>query len=83
MSRSGSNSGISRREALKRGAAVAGAAVWVAPTVQALSMSAASAATPSGAGDGGGVGGSKRATTRGKGTGIVQSGGRANEHAGG
>ena len=69
-------SGITRRQALKRGAAVAGTAMWVAPTVQALTMSAASAASPSGAG-------SNRATSRGKGTGVVQSGGQANENAGG
>lgn len=37
-----------RRQALKRGAAVAGAAVWVTPVVQALRMSPASAARPSG-----------------------------------
>ena len=79
MESSGSDSGITRRQALKRGAVAAGTAVWVAPAVQALTMNAASAASPSG----GGVGGSNRATTRGKGTGIIQSGGQANEHAGG
>ena len=37
-----------RREALKRGALVAGTAVWVTPVVQALAMSQASAQQPSG-----------------------------------
>ena len=80
--------GITRRQALKRGAAVAGAAVWVAPTVQALTMSAASAQTPSGSGgtvgaNAGGNGKAKKSKSHGKGTGIIQSGGRANENAGG
>lgn len=39
--------GMSRRDALKRGAIVGGA-VWVVPAVHALSMSSASAQAPSG-----------------------------------
>jgi hypothetical protein len=39
--------GISRRDALKKGAVIASAA-WVVPAVQALSMSSASADGPSG-----------------------------------
>lgn len=41
------DSGLSRREALKRGAVVAGAA-WIAPAVMALPLSSASADSPSG-----------------------------------
>lgn len=51
---------LTRRQALKRGAAVAGATLWVAPVVQALSVSPASADRPSGGGgrvDGGRKGG--------------------------
>lgn len=40
--------GMSRREALKRGAVVAGTTLWVAPVVQALTVSPASAQRPSG-----------------------------------
>ena len=44
--------GISRRDALKKGAVIASAA-WVVPAVQALSMSSASADSPSGSGKSG------------------------------
>lgn len=44
--------GISRRDALKKGAVIASAA-WVVPAVQALSMSSASADSPSGRGNSG------------------------------
>lgn len=40
--------GMSRREALRRGAVVAGTAMWVTPVLQVLSMSSASAQQPSG-----------------------------------
>lgn len=76
MGESEAGAGITRRQALKRGAVVAGTAAWVAPLVQTLAMSPASAAQPSGAGVRRGRGG-------GKGTGIVRSGGRANPRAGG
>lgn len=39
--------GMSRRDALKRGALVGGAVVWATPAVQALTMTAASAQSPS------------------------------------
>ena len=38
---------ISRRDLLKRGAVVAGAAMWAAPTVQVVNMAAAGASTGS------------------------------------
>lgn len=41
--------GLSRRDALKRGVVIAGA-VWAVPVVQALSVSEASAEAPSGRG---------------------------------
>lgn len=44
-------SGITRREALKRGAVI-GTAAWVVPAVQVLRMDAAAADSPSGAGHG-------------------------------
>lgn len=64
MFESETGSGITRRQALKRGAAVAGTAVWVAPVVQALAMSPASAQQPSGGGGSriGGGGGQGRGT---------------------
>ncbi len=40
--------GMNRREALKAGVLAAGTAVWVTPAVQALTVSPASAAQPSG-----------------------------------
>ena len=43
-----SHEGTTRREALKKGAIVAGAAVWATPVVQALTVSQASADRPSG-----------------------------------
>jgi hypothetical protein len=46
------SSGISRRDALKRGAVIGGAA-FVVPAVQSISMSRAAAQTPSGGGGGG------------------------------
>jgi hypothetical protein len=42
------SSRMSRRQALKSGAVVVGSTVWVAPVVQALTMSQASAERPSG-----------------------------------
>ncbi|MDQ1723508.1 MAG: hypothetical protein QOG52_536 [Frankiaceae bacterium] len=39
---------LSRRDALKRGALVGGTLLWAVPAVQAVSMTAASAAAPSG-----------------------------------
>ncbi|MDQ1715498.1 MAG: hypothetical protein QOC60_1443 [Frankiaceae bacterium] len=39
---------LSRRDALKRGALVGGTLLWAVPAVQAVTMSAASAAAPSG-----------------------------------
>ncbi len=51
-----SSSGISRRDMLKRGAVVGGAAFMV-PAVQSISMSRASAQTTSGGGGGGGAAG--------------------------
>lgn len=50
------SNGLSRRDALKRGAVIAGA-VWAVPAVQALQMSSASAEAPSGQGRGRGGGG--------------------------
>lgn len=46
-----SQGGMTRRDALKRGAVIAGTAVWVAPVVQALTVSQASAEQPSGGPD--------------------------------
>jgi hypothetical protein len=43
-----SDSGISRREALRRGVVVAGSALWVTPVVQVFTVTPASAAAPSG-----------------------------------
>ena len=43
----GSRPGISRREALKRGAVAGGAVLWVTPIVQNVAISAAGAAGPS------------------------------------
>jgi hypothetical protein len=40
--------GLSRREALKRGAVVAGGVVWTAPVIQVLGLTEAQAAVPSG-----------------------------------
>lgn len=40
--------GLSRREALKRGVVLGGAALWVAPAVHVLSISEAGAQQPSG-----------------------------------
>ena len=39
---------MSRREALKRGVVLGGAALWTVPTVQALSITEAAAQQPSG-----------------------------------
>ena len=49
--------GTTRREMLRRGALVGGAAIWAVPAVQALTMTAAHAATTSGSTTGGGTGG--------------------------
>jgi hypothetical protein len=46
-SEQGSEHGLSRRSLLKRGAVVGVAAAWTVPLVQAVSMSPASAASPS------------------------------------
>ncbi len=43
------HNGMSRREALRAGAVVAGSALWATPVVQVLSVSSASAQAPSGA----------------------------------
>ena len=43
---------ISRREALKRGVVMGGAALWMAPVVQVLSLTEAAAAQPSGPSNG-------------------------------
>ena len=40
--------GMSRRDALKRGVVLGGAALWVVPAVQVLSLTEAAAAQPSG-----------------------------------
>ncbi len=40
--------GISRREALKRGVVLGGAAVWAVPAVQVLNITEAAAQQPSG-----------------------------------
>lgn len=40
--------GISRREALKRGVVLGGAALWTVPAVQVLSITEAAAQQPSG-----------------------------------
>ena len=48
MFESDAGTGMSRRQALKRGAVVAGTAMWVTPALQVLSMSSASAQQPSG-----------------------------------
>lgn len=42
---------LTRRQALKTGAAVAGTALWVAPAIQAMTITSASADRPSGAGN--------------------------------
>jgi len=57
--------GLSRREALKRGAVVAGAA-WIAPAVMALPVSSASADAPSGGRSSAGGGQSKKNKGRNK-----------------
>jgi len=44
----GSDSGMSRREALRAGGLVAGSALWVTPLIQVLSVNEASAESPSG-----------------------------------
>ncbi|HEX2699270.1 MAG TPA: hypothetical protein VHM89_03585 [Acidimicrobiales bacterium] len=43
-----SQTGATRREALKKGAAIAGATMWATPVIQALTVSPASADRPSG-----------------------------------
>ena len=48
--------GISRRQALKRGAAIGGAALWVTPAVQLLAITESAAEQPSGLGPRGGPG---------------------------
>jgi hypothetical protein len=48
---------VSRREALKRGALAGGVLVWTVPVVQAVSLTAAHAESPSAPPVGGGVGG--------------------------
>jgi hypothetical protein len=52
-----SNSGITRRDVLKRGAVAGGAVLWAVPVVQVIGMSASHAAAASGGGGGGGGGG--------------------------
>jgi hypothetical protein len=42
--------GLSRRQVLKRGAVIGGAALWVTPAVQVLAVSESSAEQPSGLG---------------------------------
>lgn len=42
--------GMSRRQALKRGAVIGGAALWVAPAVQVLAITESAAEQPSGLG---------------------------------
>ena len=42
--------GLSRRDALKRGALVGGAVLWTVPAIQTITMTAAHAATPSAVG---------------------------------
>ena len=49
--------GISRRDLLKRSAALGGAVVWVTPLVQVVGMGRAFAETPSPGGDDGGYDG--------------------------
>jgi hypothetical protein len=43
----GNRSGVTRRQALKRGAAVGAAAVWTVPAIQVVSLTAAHADSPS------------------------------------
>ena len=56
MTQAPTDDGVDRRTLLRRGAFV-GAAVWAAPVVQVVGMTAASASDPSGGGGGGGGGG--------------------------
>jgi hypothetical protein len=51
------NSGITRRDMLKRGAVAGTAVLWAVPVVQVIGMTASHAETASGGGGGGGGGG--------------------------
>ena len=48
--------GLSRRQALKRGAVLGGAALWMTPAVQVLAVSESSAEQPRGVGPAAGPG---------------------------
>ena len=65
------NSGITRRDVLKRGAVAGGAVLWAVPVVQVIGMSASHAAAASGGGGGGGGGGTTTPTP----TGTTPTGG--------